>query len=31
MPTLTDTITTPDGTCPVTLAIPDGDGPWPGW
>ncbi len=30
MPTLTDTITTPDGTCPVTLAIPDGDGPWPG-
>ncbi|TPG36997.1 dienelactone hydrolase family protein [Mycolicibacterium hodleri] len=30
MPTITDTITTPDGTCPVTLATPDGDGPWPG-
>ncbi|MDT5073021.1 MAG: carboxymethylenebutenolidase, partial [Mycobacterium sp.] len=30
MPTITDTITTPDGTCPITLATPDGDGPWPG-
>jgi len=30
MPTITDTITTPDGTCPVTLATPDGDGPWRG-
>jgi carboxymethylenebutenolidase len=30
MPTITDTITTPDGTCPVTLATPAGDGPWPG-
>ncbi|MCV7423326.1 dienelactone hydrolase family protein [Mycobacterium yunnanensis] len=30
MPTITDTITTHDGTCPVTLATPDGDGPWPG-
>ena len=30
MPTISDTVTTPDGTCPVTLAIPDGDGPWPG-
>ncbi len=20
----------PDGSCPVTLAVPDGDGPWPG-
>jgi carboxymethylenebutenolidase len=30
MPTITDTITTPDGTCPVTLATPEGDGPWPG-
>jgi carboxymethylenebutenolidase len=30
MPTITDTITTADGTCPVTLATPDGDGPWPG-
>jgi carboxymethylenebutenolidase len=29
MPTITDTITTPDGTCPVTLSTPDGDGPWP--
>lgn len=30
MPTITDTIKTPDGTCPVTLALPDGPGPWPG-
>lgn len=30
MPTIHDTITTPDGTCPVTLCTPDGDGPWPG-
>ena len=30
MPTITDTITTTDGTCPVTLSTPDGDGPWPG-
>ena len=30
MPTITDSITTPDGTCPVTLATPDGEGPWPG-
>jgi len=30
MPTITDTITTPDGSCPVTFATPDGDGPWPG-
>jgi carboxymethylenebutenolidase len=33
MPTITDTITTPDGTCPVALATPDGSnssGPWPG-
>jgi len=30
MPTISDAVTTPDGTCPVTLAIPDGDGPWPG-
>ncbi|BBZ28004.1 hydrolase [Mycolicibacterium madagascariense] len=27
---ITDTITTADGTCPVTLATPEGDGPWPG-
>jgi carboxymethylenebutenolidase len=30
MPTITDSITTPDGTCAVTLATPEGDGPWPG-
>jgi carboxymethylenebutenolidase len=30
MPTITDTITTPDGSCPVTLATPDGPGPRPG-
>ena len=30
MPTISDTITTADGTCPVTLAVPDGQGPWPG-
>ena len=30
MPTITDTITTDDGTCPVTLATPEGSGPWPG-
>lgn len=30
MPTITDSITTPQGTCPVTLATPDGAGPWPG-
>lgn len=30
MPTTTDTITTPDGVCPVTLSTPDGAGPWPG-
>ena len=30
MPTISDAVTTPDGTCPVTFAIPDGEGPWPG-
>ena len=30
MPTITDTITTPDGDCPVTFATPEGSGPWPG-
>ena len=30
MPTTTDTITTADGTCRVTVATPEGDGPWPG-
>lgn len=29
MPTITDTITTADGTCPVLLSVPDGEGPWP--
>ena len=27
--TITDTITTLDGTCPITLSTPDGAGPWP--
>jgi carboxymethylenebutenolidase len=30
MPTISDAITTADGTCPVTLFTPDGAGPWPG-
>lgn len=30
MPTFTETVTTADGTCPVTIATPEGDGPWPG-
>ncbi len=30
MPTITDTVTTPDGACTITLATPEGDGPWPG-
>ncbi|ORB86474.1 dienelactone hydrolase [Mycobacterium kansasii] len=31
MPKLTDTVTTPDGTCPVELFTPDGaEAPWPG-
>jgi len=30
MPMITDTVTTADGTCRVTLHTPDGDGPWPG-
>lgn len=30
MPTIKDTITTADGTCNVTLTVPDGTGPWPG-
>ncbi|MGY4709893.1 dienelactone hydrolase family protein [Mycolicibacterium sp. CBM1] len=29
MPTITDTVITADGHCPVTLAIPAGEGPWP--
>ena len=27
---ITDTVTTADGTCRVTLHTPDGEGPWPG-
>ncbi len=30
MPTFTDSIVTADGVCPVTVAVPDGRGPWPG-
>ncbi len=30
MPKITDSVTTPDGTCPVRLFTPDGPGPWPG-
>jgi len=30
MPNITDTVTTPDGTCPVRLFTPEGEGPWPG-
>ena len=30
MPINTDSITTPDGQCPVVLATPAGPGPWPG-
>ena len=30
MPTIKDTISTPDGTCSVTFATPEGAGPWPG-
>ncbi len=30
MPTISDTVTTTDGSCSVTLHVPDGDGPWPG-
>jgi carboxymethylenebutenolidase len=30
MPNITDSVTTPDGTCTVHLFTPDGDGPWPG-
>jgi carboxymethylenebutenolidase len=29
MPTISDTITTSDGTCSISLSTPDGDGPWP--
>jgi carboxymethylenebutenolidase len=30
MPTISDAVNTLDGSCPVTLAIPEGEGPWPG-
>lgn len=30
MPSVSANVTTPDGTCPVTLHIPEGSGPWPG-
>ena len=30
MPSVSATVTTPDGTCPVTLHTPNGSGPWPG-
>ncbi len=30
MPTFNDSVTTADGSCPVSLHTPDGDGPWPG-
>jgi len=29
MPIVKDTVTTADGTCPVTVATPEGTGPWP--
>lgn len=30
MPKITDSVTTPDGTCDIALYTPDGTGPWPG-
>ena len=30
MPRITDTVTTADGSCPVSLHTPNGEGPWPG-
>lgn len=30
MPRITDTVTTADGSCTVSLHTPDGKGPWPG-
>src|ERR1700759_218012 len=30
MPSVSATVATPDGTCPVTLHTPEGSGPWPG-
>jgi len=30
MPSISTSVTTADGTCPVTLHTPEGSGPWPG-
>ncbi|OBK40035.1 dienelactone hydrolase [Mycobacterium sp. 1245111.1] len=30
MPNISDTVTTADGSCPVRLFTPEGQGPWPG-
>ncbi len=30
MPNITDTVSTADGSCPVRLFTPEGQGPWPG-
>lgn len=30
MPNISDTVTTQDGTCPIRLYTPEGEGPWPG-
>jgi carboxymethylenebutenolidase len=30
MPSVSATVTTPDGSCPATLHTPEGTGPWPG-
>jgi carboxymethylenebutenolidase len=30
MPNITDSVTTPDGSCAVRLFTPNGEGPWPG-
>src|ERR1700734_3049017 len=30
MPNISDTVTTPDGSCPVRFFTPEGQGPWPG-
>ena len=30
MPKIADSVTTPDGSCPVRLFTPEGSGPWPG-
>lgn len=30
MPKISDQVTTPDGSCAISLCTPDGSGPWPG-